>query len=440
MGSGDMQRSHGMRVFTIVWLGQTVSLIGSGMSWFAFSLWTWEQTGSATAWALILFLSYAPSILASPLAGVLVDRWNRKAILLLSDAAVAASTLIVLVLHSLGLLQVWHLYVIALVAGMCTALQVPAFTAAVSLMVAQEHYPRAQGMQGAAQALQAILAPLLAAALIKPVGLSGVLLVDLVTFLAALGTLAWVRIPQPPPTQPSTSAPGLWQEMLYGFRYIAARPGLRALLLVVAGGCLFEALGLSLVTPMLLARSGNDEVLLGGVQSVGAAGGLLGGAWLIVWGGPRRRIHGVLLAWALSNALGLCLMGLGTAFWMWALASFCYGFFTPVVDASDTAIWQTKVAPGGQGRILSTQRFLVQIPTLVGTLLAGPLADQVFEPALAAQGPGAGPGLGMAALMILAGAATAALMLGSYAFPVVRCVEDQLPDYDGQPPPVQPDG
>lgn len=436
-------RAQGMRVFTVIWLGQTVSLVGSAMSWFGFSLWAWQQTGSATTWAAIQFLAFAPGILLGPLTGVLGDRWNRKAILIWSDAVTALCTLAVLGLYSQGALQVWHLYVMASIAGLCSASQYPAYMATVTLLVPGEHYARAAGMASVSQSLQGILGPILGAALIGPIGLQGILAIDVATFLAALGTLAWVRFPAVPQAAEREAHPvgtGLRREIAYGFRYLLSRPSLRALMLVFVAGNFFQGLGSANLAPMLLARTGSDELLLGSVQSIGAIGGLLGGGLLIAWGGPRRRVLGMLLSWTLSNLSGLVLMGCGTAFATWALGSFCFALFIPLVDGLYEAVLQTKVVPAAQGRVFAAQRFVIQIPTLAGTLLAGPIADLWFEPALQTGGAwagsvglglGTGPGTGMALLMILAGVAGAGCTLAGYGLPALRHLEALLPDHTG---------
>ncbi len=142
----------GMRGFTLLWAGQVISLIGSGMTWFAFTIWAWEASGKASALAAIGFLTFLPSVLFSPLAGALVDRWNRKLVMLLSDLAAACGTLIVLLIYTFGSLQLWHVYTVSVLAGFFTAFQYPAYAAAVTTMLSKEDYTRAEGMLGGARA------------------------------------------------------------------------------------------------------------------------------------------------------------------------------------------------------------------------------------------------------------------------------------------------
>ncbi|MGD9047097.1 MAG: MFS transporter [Anaerolineae bacterium] len=428
------------RGFVLVWLGQVVSLLGSAMTWFALTLWAYELTERATALTLLSLFAFGPAILLSPVAGALVDRWNRKLVLILSDLAAGLATLLVLLLHGSGSLQLWHLYVIGLFAGSFQAFEYPAYAAAITMMVPKEQYARASGMLETAWAASSVLAPMLAGILLGRIGLTGIMLIDVVTFVFAIAALLLVSIPQPPKSEVGLSARGsIWKESLFGFWYIWERPSFLALQVLFALGNLVDYGGFVLFAPMLLARSGGNELVLGSVQSAGALGGVIGGAVLTVWGGTKRRIHGVLIGWALSS-LGLLLMGLGRGLVLWMLAAFIYAFFEPIVNGSDRAIWQSKVAPDVQGRVFATQLLLSQITIPIAMLLAGPLADNVFEPAMMPGGElagtfgqlfGAGPGAGMALMISIAGVVGIILPLLGYLIRDVREVESIMPDYDG---------
>jgi MFS transporter, DHA3 family, macrolide efflux protein len=413
------------------------------MSWFAFSIWAWKATGEATTLAMVQFYAFVPTLLFSPFAGALVDRWNKKLVMALSDFGTALATAAILGLYLGNLLQVWHLYVAAVFAGAFTAFQFPAYTTATVLMLKKDQYSRAEGMLGLTQAIPGIMAPLLAAALIGRIGFNGILTIDLITFLAAFATLLMVFIPKPA-ARKDTLPLNLWKESLSGFRYIYQRSGLRALVLLFMGGNFFEGMGTALIVPMILARTNNNAVTLGNIQSIGAVGGIIGGALISVWGGPRRRILGIVLGWTSACILGLTLMGVGGNWIVWAVASFFFAFFVVFVNSSEQAIWQTKVDPAIQGRVSATRLLLIQVTYLVSMPLAGWLADNVFEPGLVVGGRlsmfnwlvGSGPGAGMALILVLAGLGGALIVLTGYSFRTVRNIEDLLTDYDGNPPPV----
>jgi hypothetical protein len=190
---------------------------------------------------------------------------------------------------------------------------------------------------------------------------------------------------------------------------------------------------------MILARTGNNELALGTTQSVGAIGGVLGGLVMSAWGGPKRLVHGVLLGWILFGLFGETFIGLGQSVPVWAVASFCMAFFGPVINASNQAIWQAKTEPDVQGRVFSARRMIAWMVVPLAQLLAGPLADQVFEPAMSTDSwlsetfswlVGFGPGAGMALIVIFAGIGAALSGLSGYAARNVRDVETLLPDHE----------
>lgn len=435
------RRPEGMPAFSLLWLGQLVSLLGSGMTRFALTIWAYQQTGSATVLALVAFVSFGPGVLLSPVAGAIVDRWDRRRVLILTDLAAGLATAVLLALHLTGRLEVWHLLALGAFAGAFEAFQFPAFSAAVTVLVPRKHYARASGMQSMAGAASAIAAPVLAGLALTAFGLSAVMLADLVTFLFAVGSLLLIRIPAPPRSDEGEAArANLWQESLFGFRYIAARRGLLGLLLVFLPVNLFATMGMVLLAPMVLARSGGSELALGTVQSAAGAGALVGGLVLAAWGGPRRRIHGVLAGMTAGSLAGPVLMGLGGTQTAWLLGAFGMTFFLPIINGSSQAIWQAKVEPDVQGRVFAARRLIAQVSAPLAMLVAGPLADRLFEPLLlSGAGPiatrlgalfGQEPGSGMAAILALTGLITAAIGLAGYLFPDVREVETRLPDHE----------
>jgi len=433
-------RPTGMPAFTIVWIGQVISLLGTGMTRFALTIWAWEVTGSATALALVGFFSFGPIVLLSPVAGALVDRWNRKLVMMFSDLAAGLSTIAILLLFATNHLQIWHLYVAGAFAGAFESFQFPAYSAAVTMMLPKEQYARASGMLSLAGSASGIFAPMLAGVLLGVIGIAGIMTIDVITFLAAIGALLVVRIPQPPITELGRTGQGnLLQESAYGFRYIFERPSLLGLQLVFFTINLIATFGFTLLAPMILARTDNNEIVLGSVQSAGAIGGVAGGLLLSVWGGPRRKVHGVLLGMVLASLSGELLMGLGRGLYLWAAAAFFGSFFIPILNGSNQAIWQAKVAPDVQGRVFAVRRLIAQITAPVAMLLAGPLADHLFEPAMRSGGSlapvfgglvGTGVGAGMSLMFVIAGVLGAVAGLGGYAFSAVRDAEDILPDHD----------
>ena len=430
----------GMRGFVIFWLGQVISLVGTQMSGFGLTIWAYQLTGSATALALVGFFFITPLLLLSPVAGALVDRSNRKLMMMLSDLASGLATVVVAILYVSGHLQIWHLYITGAISGAFQAFQWPAFSAAITLMLPKEQYGRANGMMGLAESGSGILAPILAGALLGLIGLGGILAIDIITFVFAVGALLFIHVPQPQQTAAGLESQGsLWQESLYGFRYILQRPSLLGLQLVFLCGNFVSSIAHTLAAPMILARTDNNSLIFGSVNSIGAIGGVIGGLAMSAWGGPKRRVHGVLMGWALAGLFGTLLMGLGRGLPVWGVAVFIGAGISPIINASNQAIWQAKVAPDVQGRVFAIRRLIAWFVTPLSMLIAGPLADFVMEPAMRTDSSmtalfsplvGSGPGAGMALIFVFAGLGMIAVGLGSYLIPTVRNAEALLPDHD----------
>ncbi len=435
----SLKQPSGMPGFIVVWLGQLVSLTGSGLTWFALALWAWERTGTATALALVAFFAAGPAILVSPFAGALVDRWNRKAVMILSDLGAGLATIAILLLYLTGTLEVWHLYVTSAFAGIFQVFQWPAYSAAITTMVPKEQYGRANGLMGLAQAVSAVVAPLVAGVLVGLIGIGGVVAIDVATFLFAVVTLLLVRVPQPPTTVEGQASRGsLLSEAFFGFRYIWRRPSLLGLQLAFFSINLLGAFANVLLAPMILARTANNAQILGTVLSALGIGGVIGGLLMSSWGGPKPRVHGVLGGMAFSSIFLMTLMGLGRGLPVWVVAGFVGMFFLPIINGSNQAIWQAKVAPDVQGKVFSARLLIAQVSAPLAMLLAGPLADRFFEPGMQPGGAlvglfggwvGSGPGAGMALMMVIAGVLGTASGLLGYAFPAVRHAETILPDY-----------
>lgn len=440
-------RPAGMTAFLIIWVGQVISLLGTSMTGFGLPIWAYAKTGEATPLALTQFFFGLPLLLISPLAGALVDRSSRKLMMMISDLAAGVVTIIQLLLLATGHLQIWHLYVAASISGIFQAFQWPAFSSGIALMLPKEQLGRANGLMELAGSASGIFAPTLAGAMLGLMGIQRglpvIMLIDIVTFVFAICALLFVYVPQPAVTQAGLEGRGsIWQESLYGFRYILKRRSLLGLQLVFMVGNLFSALGFAVMVPMLLARTSSNTVILGTVESAAAIGGVVGGLVMGAWGGPKRRVHGVLLGWILSGLLLDFPLGVGQSLPVWAVAMFLGMFIVPIVNGSNQAIWQSKVAPDVQGRVFSVRRMIAWSLSTLSLAVAGPLADRVFEPAMQSGGAlapifgrlvGIGPGAGMGLMFILGAFGSVIAGLGGYLVRVVRDAETILPDYDAPP-------
>ncbi|HUG33665.1 MAG TPA: MFS transporter [Anaerolineales bacterium] len=431
-----ISRLTGMPAFAVIWFGQFISLFGTALFSFAIGIWLYEQTGQATTFTSMIFFSNIPRIVLSPFAGALVDRWNRKITMMVSDLATGITTLIIFFMILNGSLNIWLLYLLMGLSSAFESFQFPAFSSSITLLVDKTHYSRTSSMLSLAEEASRVLAPLLAAAWIASINLEGIILIDVLTCVVAIGTLILVPIPQPKLSAVGMKAKGgLLAEAGYGFRFIFANRGLLGLQFNFT---MVNLLAMSTVlrTPMILARTGNDEVTLGIISSITALGGLAGGLAMSIWGGPKLRIHGVVLGLILMN-VGRAGTGLGRDVIAWSIFGFFALFFVALCNSSNQALWQSKSPADVQGRVFAARRVTGQLSFPIAALIAGPLSDRLFEPAMSAGGLlapifgglfGTGPGAGMSLLIFCAAIIGIIIPAVSYAIPVFRNVEDIIPD------------
>jgi MFS family permease len=427
------------RIFQVLWAGQALSLLGTSMTRFALLIWAFEREQSVTSLALLGFFSTLTFILASPLAGVLVDRWDRRKVMLISDILSGLMTTALFFLNNRGELQVWHLYLANGFTGAFSAFQEPAFWATISLIVPDRHFARANGMVGLAKSAVTMLSPAFAGLLLQSAGLNWVMAADLFTLCLALASLLLIRLPSPPPSQEGQQARGTClQEMRFGARYISRQRGLLEILVVFFFINLFGTITYFTVhTPLILIRSGGDQVGLGIVRMVMGVGGIFGGLLISIWGVPRHKTRVFLLSTGFSFLLCDFLTAVSRSVPAWAIAGFIAELTIPFIVSPYYAIWQEVVPPDVQGRVFATREMLQVSSQPLGYLLGGLLADRIFEPAL--QGGtlisawlsplvGSGPGAGMAAMFIctaILGALTGFIGLVSPA--IRRLDEDPQP-------------
>jgi hypothetical protein len=257
--------------------------------------------------------------------------------------------------------------------------------------------------------------------------------------VVAIGTLLIVPIAQPTQSETGKKAgQGFLKEASYGFRFMLDNPSLLGLQVNFLMVNLMLGMSTVLRTPMILARTGNDEIILGIVSSIMAVGGVIGGLVMSIWGGPKRRIHGV-LGGIILISLGRAVLGLGQEVIVWSIGGFLILFFATIANSSNQAIWQVKTPADVQGRVFAARRLTGQLTFPIAVLIAGPLSDRLFEPAMAIDGRlapifgglvGTGPGTGMSLLIFLTAIVGIILPVASYLIPNFRNVEDIVPDIE----------
>ncbi|MEM7331133.1 MAG: MFS transporter [Chloroflexota bacterium] len=424
------------RAFYAIMAGQMVSTIGSSMTRFGLGIWVLQETGNTAVYSILLFFAVLPLGLGSLFAGPLVDRWDRRTVLIVGNIVASFSTLVVALLFFADVLEFWHLYVALAVNGVANAFIFPALDASVPLLVAKEQLGRASGLTQMIQAFEIILGPALAGLVLGGLGLGAIFVVDFVTFGASIVALLLVAIPRPTANQDEAGQQTLWQSFTFGVTYIRERPAFLYLMgFVTLTMLLMPGFGYALVTPLVLSFA--DEQAAGFVLSSFGIGAMVGGILLTAWGGPKRRMDGILGAMVLA-AIAAVLAGLRESVWITAAGMILIGVSFVFMIGLNRVIWQVKAAPTVLGRVFSLRVALGVGAQSIGVLLAGILAERWFEPWLNPDGAlassvgqltGTGAGRGMAFMFMLIGILLLILTVVSFILPQVRRMEDQIPDY-----------
>jgi len=362
--------------FFTIWGGQALSILGSQLVQFALIWYLTVQTGSATVLATATLVGMLPNVILGPFIGALVDRWNRRSIMLIADSIVALATIVLVFLFVLDVVQIWHIYVVMFVRSLAGAFHSNAMSASTSLMVPVEHLTRIQGLNQMLNGGLNIVAAPLGALLLGVLPMQGILAIDVVTALTAILPLSFIKIPQPERVEQARST--VWQDFKAGLRYVLGWKGLLIVSLMTVGLNFTVIPAFSLLPLMVQDYFGGGALQLSWVEAAMGIGMFLGGALLSVWGGFPRKI--------LTSMLGLMGMGTGTLILALAPSSAMFlavggallvGVMSPITMGPFFAIIQSNVEPDMQARVFSLLSSVGTAMVPIGLIVAGPVSDQV---------------------------------------------------------------
>jgi DHA3 family macrolide efflux protein-like MFS transporter len=412
--SNQAVEPESMRPFFTIWTGQAFSLLGSALVQFALVWWLTQTTGSATVLALASMMAMLPQVLISPVAGALVDRWNRRTVMIVADGLIALAVVVLAALYAFDRIQIWHVYIVMFLRAAGGAFHWPAMQASTSLMVPEKHLSRVAGLNQALQGLAAIVAPPLGALLLDLLPVQSVLAIDVVTAVLAILPLVFVHVPQPARTAAAEDATksSVLADLRAGLRFLWGWPGMLMVIGIAMAVNLLLHPAMSL-QPLLVTEHFRGGALdLAWLQSAFGLGFVAGGITLGAWGGFKRRSLTGVLALALSG-LGFALVGLAPAnlFWLAVGAMFFAGFMTVIVNGSIFAMLQAIIPPEMQGRVFTVVLSGSGAMAPLGLAIAGPLADL----------------LGVRIWFVIAGGAMCAMGIGAFSIPAVMQIEEGMP-------------
>ena len=368
------------KAFLVIWSGQVVSLLGSSLVGFALVWYLTEQTGSAVVLALATGISMLPQIVLGPFAGALVDRWNRRIIMITADSVSALATLVVALLYAFDVIQVWHIYVLMFIRSLAGAFHWSAMQATTPLMVPEKHLARVSGLNQSLWGLAGIIAPPIGALLLKILPMQGIVGIEVVTALFAVVPLLFIAVPNPARavTTPRTRNPAqsVLGDVRQGFRLVMRWPGLMFVFIVAMFLNLLTVPAFSLIPIMITKTFNGGAVELGWTQAAWGAGMLIGGVLMGVWGGFKRRMVTAAFGLVLSG-VGMTVVGLAPPTTLAVVMGglLLAGSMNTVINASAFAALQATAPADMQGRIFT---LLMSGSTLIaplGLAIAGPLAE-----------------------------------------------------------------
>jgi amino acid adenylation domain-containing protein len=405
--AGPAPSVGGFRDFAIVAGGQFASMIGTQLSTFAMGVWVYQQTGRLFDFALLTMLALVPAILAAPIGGALVDRYDRRRVMLIADATAAAALGSLSLLLWLGWLELWQVLVAVTVGSVANAIQRPAYLAAVAQLVPKPYLPQANAVANSGTGVGILLGPVAGGLLVTLVGLHGVVALDMITSLIAVGTLLAVRFPNRLFRRRDET---FGRALAGGWRFVIRRRPMLVMIAFFVPVNYLIAVVTVLVTPWVL--SFGDAVTLGVVTAAGGVGAVAGTVAMVVWGGTRRLAVGM-VGFTAGMGVGSIVAGLWPAPVAAAVGLFLYWAALTVLNAHWVSIIQIKVGQELQGRVLSVNQLLATTMMPVGFVTAPALADLVG---------------GVATLLILSGAVLVAWSAAGLAYRPLRRMEDDLPD------------
>ena len=432
-----------MKKFFVIWTGQILSMLGSGLTGFGLGVWIYQQTGSATQFAITGLFMMLPNLVMGPIGGILADRIDRRKILVIADAGQALGVLAIAALLFAHSLHVWHIYVATVIGAMFNCLRWPAFNAMLPTIAAKRHLTRVNGLVSAGEAATMIVSPIIAGVLVYSVGLPVVLLIDVLSFVVGGALLYTIRIPKieraPAVVDAQRRMRSYWHAYVNdargGWEFLRRRPALLALIVFFA----YTNFSLGIIevvfTPLVLSV-GNVRTL-GTTSSIAAVAMLLGSLVISTWGGPRRRLLTIAGLAALQGVLAVA-VGWKTSITTLMFGAFGYVFLFPIIGACVQSLWQTKVPRELQGRVGAVRLVVLNIVRPASFFMAGALSDRVFSPLLAKGGllsttwvgglMGVGTGRGIGLLVVVMGALTIGGTVAAFAYPRIRRIEAELPD------------
>ncbi|MNM72565.1 Tyrocidine synthase 3 [compost metagenome] len=420
-----------LKMFFMVILGQLMSILGPGLTGIAIGVWVFAQTGFVADFAVISSASLIPGILVLPIAGAIVDRYDRRLVMLFSDIMMALPIAALAILMATGSLEVWHIYVTSAVGSIARSFHRPAFIAAIAQIIPKQYLGHANGIVQLATSTSEMISPLIGVAMYSMIGMTNIFILDFASFLIAIVTLALVRFPNMLFHRREET---FVKEVLMGWKFIIRRPGMLYMIAFFFVGNVLFGLSTVLIQPLVLSFATPQD--LATVTTLGAIGAMTGGLLMSIWGGTKRMASGM-VGFVILEGFFMIISGFRPSVFITAVGIFGVWFSVTLVNTHWQSLIQSKVGLELQGRVLATNQMIAMSSMPLGYLIAGVLADNVFGKAMNEGGMladtfgpilGVGPGRGIGLLIVCVGILVMIWATIGFNFKPLRYMEDDLED------------
>ncbi len=406
--------------FLVFWASQAVSALGTAMTEYALVVWSYARGGTASSISTLSVVIFLPTIFFRFIAGGVSARWDKKRILIFCDCFAACGTAALLILSLLNALELWHLYLINFLLSMMNAFQQPAAYTASSLLIPPEKYEKAGALQGISGSLVSILAPALGSIIYSAGGLTAVLIIDLVSFAAALiCLLLFIRLPASPEEE-NAKGESFLASCTAGIKWLLrAKPVLRLILFFTLINFFAKLGGDGMLSAFILKKTAGNQTALGMAQAAVPLGTLAGSSLAALMKPARNHLKMIYLTCGLTFLSGNVIMSFMDSLPGWCISVFCSYLSAAVMSVHLGVYMRSAVPIELHGRVFSARDTLQNCAIPLGLYLGGLLADHVFEPMMTCLSPasipalcfGAGSGSGVALMFFLAGAAGTGLSI-----------------------------
>ncbi|MHB8062134.1 MAG: MFS transporter [Ruminiclostridium sp.] len=395
--------------FLIIWIGQLLSTIGSGLTGFALGVYAYQKTHTATGAALVTFCAFVPSIILRPIGGVLADRFDRRSMMLLGDVGSAAGLVFILSIMFTGSIELWHIYLGVTFSSIFVALQSPAYKASATDLLTEEQYSKGSGLVQVAESSKFLLSPIIAGFLLSKTDIKTVIFIDICTFAIAIIAVLVVRKVLKKEIHKGTESQHFLKDLIEGWDALTANKGVLILVVIISVVTFYLGFLQTLIGPMVLSFS--DTNTLGTIQSVSAIGMLLSSFFIGIFSKAKKYVK-MLVGGLFFAGISFALIGVTTNVYFITGVMFLFFCALPFVNTSADVLVRKNVDNEKQGRVWGIVGVLSQLGFVIAYGIAGFLADNVFNPLLMNDGAlagtvgsviGTGQGRGIGLLLIICG-------------------------------------